>query len=189
LNSSSIFPKSHNDYKQIIIKIFFKSNTSKSKWLNGNKILEEVTYLPWAFDQPNGQSSQKCVAYDFEKNGYSDEDCILKMCISCQLPKEIFFHIRGFPESLAYVTVDVDYTLSIEAGKVSFEGFSGLSSIVNNTKENIWQLLSDGNVIGNYNGTNSIPIGLFEWYLYNTTNSKVELKLSQVICVFLLISQ
>jgi hypothetical protein len=105
------------------------------------------------------------------------------------MPKDTFFHVRGFPESLALTTVDVDYTLSIEVGKVSFNGFSGLSSIINIAKENAWQLISNGNAIGHYNGTNSIPIGLCEWYLYNTTNSKVELKLSQVICLLFFILQ
>ncbi len=88
--------------------------------------------------------------------------------------------MRGFPEEN---TVDVDYILSIDAGKISFEGFSGLSSIVStasNTKETVWQLLSDGTVIGHYNGISYIPIGLYEWYLYNSTSSKVELKLTQV---------
>ncbi len=87
-------------------------------------------------------------------------------------------HIRGLPESLIYNVVDVDYVLSIDVGKVSFEGFSGLSSIFYNTYKKVWQLLSNGTVIGNYNGSSPIPIGLGEWYLYNTT--KVQLKLSQV---------
>ena len=107
------------------------------------------------------------------------------MCIPCRLPKEIFFHIRGVPEAFIFNTVDVDYILTIDVGKVSFEGFSSLSSIVNNTIQNVWQLLSNGTVLGHYNGTSPIPIGLIEWYLYNTTFSKVQLKLSQVICIIL----
>jgi len=144
---------------------------------------EVVTYLPWAFDQPNGQASQKCVSYDFERGGYNDEECTSKACFPCQLPKDIFFHVRGFPEALIHNTVDVDYILSIDVGKISFAGFSGLSSIVStasNTKEDVWQLLSNGSVIGRYSGINYTPIGLCEWYLYNTTSSKVELKLTQV---------
>ncbi len=151
--------------------------------MNAYNISEEVTYLPWAFDQPNGQASQKCVSYDFERGGYNDEECTTKACTPCQLPNDIFFRIRGFPETLIYNTVDVDYILSIDAGKISFEGFSGLSSIVSiasNSKENVWQLSSNGTFIGHYNGTNYIPIGLYEWFMYNTANSKAELKLTQV---------
>ena len=162
-----------------------QSNESISRWVNGNNLSEYVTYLPWAFDQPNGQASQKCVSYDFDRDGYNDEDCSTKMCIPCQLHKEIFFQIRGFPEEIIFDTVDVDYILTVEVEKVSFEGFSGLSSIFNNINENVWQLLSNGTAIGHYNGTSPIPIGFNEWYLYNTTFSKVQLKLSQVICITL----
>jgi hypothetical protein len=162
---------------------FFQSNITFSRWFNGNKapLEEEVTYLPWAFDQPNGQASQKCISYDFERVGYNDEECSTRLCIPCRMLINNFFRIRGFPEELTPEKVDVDYFLLMESSKVSFEGFSGSSSIINNSKENVWQLLSNGNVIGHNNGTNSIPVGLCEWYFHNLTTSKINLKMTQVL--------
>jgi hypothetical protein len=112
--------------------------------------------------------------------GYNDEECTTKLCIPCRLAKNIFFHIRGFPEELNTDIVDDDYFLLIEGSKVSFEGFSGLTSIVNDTKQSVWQLLSSGTVIAHYNETNSSPIGLCEWYFHNSTYQKIKLKLTQV---------
>ncbi len=159
-----------------------QSQQNISKWISDNDDGNlEIDYLPWASDQPNGFSSQKCMSFDSVRYGYHDEECTSKMCIPCQLPKYIFFHLRGLPLNLQEQDLlDVDYIVSIEPGRVSFEGFSGLSSIILDPFSQNWKIISLGKVIGSYNGTKIYPIGLSTWDLFLERNVTLDLKLAQV---------
>ena len=152
-----------------------------SRWVSDDKSGGdfEVDYLPWAFDQPNGLSSQKCLSFDSQRNGYSDEECSSKFCFPCQLPKDVFFNMRGLPIDLQDL-FDTDYVVYIDPAKVGFDGFSGLSSVVWEPFLKRWQIVSLGIVVGSYNGTKSYPIGLGSWNFFLEQNVTHELKLTQV---------
>ena len=165
--------------------MLFQSKTNNSQWIfdNDSDLNLDVEYLPWANDQPNGFTSQKCVSFDSQRNGYNDEDCSTKtnFCIPCQLPKDVFFHLRGLPLNLQTQEVlDVDYVISIEPKRVSFNGFTGLSSIIWEPFSMNWLILSVGKVIGSYNGSNNYPIGLLTWDLFHKENITINLKFTQV---------
>jgi len=142
----------------------------------------EIKYLPWAFDQPNGLSSQKCLSFDLAKTGYNDEECSSKYCIPCHLPKDAFFHLRGLPiEIQGQEILDIDYIVSIDSEKVSFDGFSGLSSIIPEPFSKKWKIVSLGQVIASNNGSRSYPIGLLSWdFFLLEQNVTMNLKLTQV---------
>jgi hypothetical protein len=162
---------------------FFQSKSNISKWIfdddSGSNV--EIKYLPWAFDQPNGLSSQKCLSFDLAKTGYNDEECSSKYCIPCHLPKDAFFHLRGLPvEIQGQEILDIDYIVSIDSEKVSFDGFSGLSSIIPEPFSKKWKIVSLGQVIASNNGSRNYPIGLLSWDFFLEQNVTMNLKLTQV---------
>ena len=159
----------------------FQSKSNISRWIYDDDFdsNSEVDYLPWAYDQPNGFSSQKCMSFDSNRSGYNDEECSSKYCSPCQLPKDIYFHLRGLSIDLQDI-LDIDYILYMDSARVSFDGFSGISSIILDPFSKNWEIISFDKVIGYYNQSKNYPIGLFTWDFFLEKNLTVDLKLSQV---------
>lgn len=105
-------------------------------WISDSKssVGEEVTFLPWAWGQPNGYPRQNCTsAYNYPLTTYWDSDCInSKYCFACQFVGEVFFSLRG--KCAKSILIDITYILRIDLiqdGKYILQGFSGMKNTLN----------------------------------------------------------
>ena len=70
-----------------------KSNNDMIIDLNG----ENVSFLNWGINQPNGKSWQQCIAasFDGKELKYDDQNCKKEFCFSCQIQTKNTFKLRG----------------------------------------------------------------------------------------------
>ena len=166
-----------------VFNILLQSPLNETLWINGNSADEnqEVSYLPWAFDQPNGFTSQQCMVYDFGRGGYNDKECTDKFCIPCILQKKGFFKIRGLPGDLqAMDVVDIDYKANIGLENITFHGFLGQSTIYWDQESEKWILKTQNKDLGSSMGSHLFIIGTHKWNLNYKKNIELDLKLTQV---------
>jgi len=78
-----------------ILWVYF--STVHFRWFKADdeKLSHEVHHLEWGYGQPNGHNLQPCVIYESRVGGYDDEECMLKICPSCQFNLDVHFTLKG----------------------------------------------------------------------------------------------
>ncbi len=128
------------------------------------------------------------MTFDFVRGGYNDKECTEFMCFPCLMPANNFFKIRGLPQDLQDLEViDINYILNINMENVTFQGFSGLSTIVWDPVLDRWVIKLKNKEFGWSHGSSFSPIGLHRWNVHHKTNMIIDLKLTQVFSINILI--
>ena len=117
--------------------------------------------------------------------------CLKAVLIKKNFCTKVYVKLRGLCEEQEFL--DTDYIFRrelLEKGQGVFQGLSGFSSIVLNSKSRVWELIGhqdlNNSVIGIYNGSSSFPLGVKNWFLkFNCNEFYTEfvsksLKFSQV---------
>ena len=157
-----------------------RSKDDPTKWIDTGS--NEVSFLPWAEDQPNGMGLQDCIVS--KDKGYSDIECTGQYCSFCMTQKYHILNLRGSCSEDS--RIDSKYVLfKNENEEFIFQGFSGKSFIIGDRHNNAWKLVIGELLIGIWKPYLNFPIGIRDWmitggYCSQTSNNSVPIKLSMV---------
>ena len=166
-----------------------RSSENSSEWVSSDPIPEKVNFLNWASGQPNGALiDQNCIIVTADSLGYGDVACDELHFFSCSLESNFLFKLKGLYE--AEDEIDSDYLFlidMIDSGSYTFQGVTGLTSIVYNNSSALWEIKSLLNssaevVLGLYNGTVLSPLGTQDWFVKHSSNQfrRRQMKLTMV---------
>ena len=157
-------PKSDADAVLLASKLIKSKNCSrttiglkkyKDKVLDLNE--NNVSYINWDRNQPNGEESQKCI--ELKQNAlYNDYGCNVERCYACQIPTKNMYNMRGKISS----DTDQHFYVGMSDNHIEIRGFQKTICNFNGT----W-------IFGNYSLTNysnplQPPVGTRIWNKYQS---------------------
>ena len=117
--------------------------------LNGNN----VSFIKWGLNQPNGKKLQKCITINKE-SFYNDRNCASEQCYFCQIPTKNIYTMRG---KISLFDIDRFYFVGMSDKYIEIRGFERTICTYNDT----WKF-SSSTLKDKSNGLQP-PVGLKIW--------------------------